>query len=193
MLTLDRARSVPTNPTVTDILKIQPEIRREPVNKPMLGVPKHRKRGVSMDASAPPLEAFSDTEGASSPSKVDAVPSPPMPGLGALGVHEPYVRSLVRHTRDWPKDGINFMDMSPLLADMRGLKHCVDCLVERYSGGGCLTHVAGVDARGFTLGCARTLCVSFLAFVRKHRRRDCTDFVMLQNDAHFCDAKWLTQ
>lgn len=116
-----------------------------------------------MDATAPPLEAFSDTEGSAAPTKHNDVPQPPMPRLGSLGVHEPYVRSLVRYTNDWPKKGVTFMDMSSLLADSRALKNCIDSLVERYSGG-YLTHVAGIDARGFTIGCARTFSFTFTSF-----------------------------
>lgn len=114
-----------------------------------------------MGATAPPPEAFSEGEGAIGDSVAaalkhhESVPSQPMPGLGALGVHEAYVRSLVRRTLDWPKKGTAFLDMNPLLADPRALKQCIDSLAERY-GGGFLTHVAGIDARGFTVGCACT-------------------------------------
>lgn len=107
-----------------------------------------------MEATAPPLEAFTEGEG------VKPLPDPPLPELGALGVHEPYVKSLVRESKNWPKQGVTFLDMSLVLADARALKQCVDCLVERYSGG-YLTHVAGIDARGFTLGCACKLFVCF--------------------------------
>lgn len=89
------------------------------------------------------------------------MPAPPAPGLGSLKVHEPYVRSLVRRVQDWPRPGVAFLDVNPLLADSRALKNCIDCLVERY-GGGYISHVAGVDARGFTVGCARTLSTILL-------------------------------
>ena len=124
-------------------------------------------------ATAPPPEAFADIEGnadaaATTPAaaaaaaaaaatlkRMGSVPLQPMPGLGVLGVHEAYVRSLVRRAPDWPKKGTAFLDMNPLLADARALKQCIDSLAERY-GGGFITHVAGIDARGFTIGCART-------------------------------------
>lgn len=111
-------------------------------------------------ATAPPPEAFSEGEGIGEGDlKHDIVPAPPMPGLSALGVHEAYVRSLVRRTPDWPRKGVAFLDMNPLLADSRALKQCIDSLAERY-GGGYLTHVAGIDARGFTIGCACKLLFS---------------------------------
>lgn len=111
----------------------------------------------AVGATAPPLEAF-ESDGNSKraeggAAKLDQLPALTRPGLGALGMHEPYVRSLVRRTPDWPREGVNFLDMSPLLADSRALKLCVDCLAERYRGAG-ITHVAGIDARGFTIGCA---------------------------------------
>lgn len=113
-----------------------------------------------VSATAPPPEAFADTEGngdaAAALKRLGSTPLQPMPGLGVLGVHEAYVRSLVRRTPDWPKKGTAFLDMNPLLADARALKQCIDSLAERY-GGGFITHVAGIDARGFTIGCARTL------------------------------------
>lgn len=70
-----------------------------------------------------------------------------------LGVHDEYARSLVRQTVDWPRPGVTFLDISPLLCDPRAFRYCVDALVARYAGVG-VTHVAGVDARGFIFGSA---------------------------------------
>lgn len=70
-----------------------------------------------------------------------------------LGVHDEYARSLVRQTVDWPRPGVTFLDISPLLCDARAFRYCVDALVARYTGVG-VTHVAGVDARGFIFGSA---------------------------------------
>lgn len=112
---------------------------------------------TSLEATAPPPEDFSDNEDPKRPE----IPAPPMPRLGSLGVHEPYVRSFVRKTPNWPREGVTFLDISSLLADVRALRHCIDSLAERY-GGGHLTHIAGIDARGFTLGCARKLLVQVL-------------------------------
>lgn len=110
---------------------------------------------TAFEATAPPPEDLSDNEDAARPK----IPAPPMPRLGSLGVHELYVRSFVRQTPNWPREGVTFLDISSLLADARALRHCIDSLAERY-GAGHLTHIAGIDARGFTLGCARKLPVN---------------------------------
>lgn len=107
----------------------------------------------SADASAPPPEAFDSNGAVATVVARDAMHVHHRGGLGMLGVHEPYVSSLVRKTENWPRQGVSFLDMSALLADSRALKFCIDALAERYGGGG-ITHVAGIDARGFTVGCA---------------------------------------
>lgn len=108
-------------------------------------------------ATAPPPEAFSEVNEDGAPvTPENQLVHPPVPGEGALGVHEPYVRSLVRKAPGWPSPDITFLDLSPLLADVRALRHCVDSLAARYSAAG-MSHVAGVEARGFTFGCACTL------------------------------------
>lgn len=79
-----------------------------------------------------------------------------VPGCGPLNVHEPYVRRFVHRTPDWPQPTVDFLDLSPLLADARAFRLCVDSLVARYADLR-LSHVAGIDARGFTVGSACTL------------------------------------
>lgn len=120
----------------------------------------------AVGASAPPLEAFEPDgickQAEKDVAKLGQLPALTQPELGALGMHEPYVRSLVRRTPNWPREGVTFLDMSPLLADSRALKLCVDCMAQRYGGAG-ITHVAGIDARGFTVGCA---CKSLRFFFR---------------------------
>lgn len=75
--------------------------------------------------------------------------------LGTLGTKEGRVRALVRRSENWPRQGTNFLDITPLLCDAAALAACVDALVQRYKSS--VTHVAGIDARGFPLGCAGTL------------------------------------
>ena len=106
-----------------------------------------------MNATAPPAEVVTEADTNPRRTSSNSVPPPPMPDVGALGPHEAYVRSLVRSTTDWPRPGITFMDLSPLYANSRGLRHCIDSLAERYSGG-FVTHVAGIDARGLPVACA---------------------------------------
>ena len=55
---------------------------------------------------------------------------------------------LVRAIEDFPKPGISFKDISPLLGDPHGLAAAVAGLAEPYRGAG-ITKVVGMEARGF--------------------------------------------
>jgi adenine phosphoribosyltransferase len=60
-------------------------------------------------------------------------------------------RSLIRDVPDFPKPGIMFKDITPLLASPRALHIVLDGIAERFIG----EHVdviAGVEARGFIFG-----------------------------------------
>ena len=61
--------------------------------------------------------------------------------------------ALIRDVPDFPKPGILFKDITPLLADPAGFAWVVETLAApwRQAGVGC---VAGVEARGFILGAA---------------------------------------
>lgn len=58
------------------------------------------------------------------------------------------VRRLTRTVADFPVDGVQFADLSPVFADGPALAHVVAALA---AGGPC-DLVAGIDARGFLLG-----------------------------------------
>lgn len=62
-----------------------------------------------------------------------------------------YVRKTIRSVPDWPKPGITFRDITPVLQDPRSFRVLVDLFVYRYMRHR-LDLVAGVDARGFILG-----------------------------------------
>ncbi len=64
------------------------------------------------------------------------------------------VASLMRQVPDFPEPGIQFKDLTPLLADAKGLSAVTDALAAA-AGGADL--VAGIDARGFLLGAAVAL------------------------------------
>jgi adenine phosphoribosyltransferase len=66
---------------------------------------------------------------------------------------EALCRSLIPSTPDWPKAGINFLSVCPLLADGRTLSLLVGLLRDRFAERN-ITHIAGIDARGFPIGCA---------------------------------------
>jgi adenine phosphoribosyltransferase len=61
------------------------------------------------------------------------------------------VASLMREVPDFPEPGIQFKDLTPLLADAHGLATVTDALAETARGADL---VAGIDARGFLLGAA---------------------------------------
>ena len=63
---------------------------------------------------------------------------------------------LKRHIRsipDWPKKGILFRDITPLLADPKAFTAAVDALCAGFTGVG-IEYVAAVEARGFIFGAA---------------------------------------
>jgi adenine phosphoribosyltransferase len=68
------------------------------------------------------------------------------PGNGDVSA---LIDSLTREVADFPEPGIQFKDLTPVLADAKGLAAVTDALAEIASGADL---VAGVDARGFLLG-----------------------------------------
>jgi adenine phosphoribosyltransferase len=62
-----------------------------------------------------------------------------------------YARSFIRDVPDFPKPGILFKDITPLLADPRAFHIVLDTLAERFIGDH-VDAVVGVDARGFIFG-----------------------------------------
>jgi adenine phosphoribosyltransferase len=56
--------------------------------------------------------------------------------------------SSIRNIPDWPKPGIQFKDITTLLADPKGLQMCVEGLVAPFRGAG-VDMVLGTEARGF--------------------------------------------
>ena len=55
---------------------------------------------------------------------------------------------LIRDVPDFPKPGIVFKDITPLLGDARGLAVVVDRMAEPFIGQG-VTKVVGIESRGF--------------------------------------------
>ena len=75
------------------------------------------------------------------------------------------IESLTREVADFPEPGIQFKDLTPVLADPRGLAVVTAALAEHAEGA---ELVAGIDARGFLVGgaVANKLGIGVLA-VRK--------------------------
>jgi len=59
----------------------------------------------------------------------------------------------IRAIPDWPKKGILFRDITPLLADPKAFPATVDALCAPFFGHG-VQYVAAVEARGFIFGSA---------------------------------------
>jgi adenine phosphoribosyltransferase len=60
---------------------------------------------------------------------------------------------LIRDIPDWPKPGILFRDITPLLADAQVLRQGVEAMCSPYFDAG-ISDVAAVEARGFIFGIA---------------------------------------
>lgn len=61
------------------------------------------------------------------------------------------IDALIREVPDFPEPGVQFKDLTPLLADRRGLAAVTGALAEVADGADL---VAGIDARGFLLAAA---------------------------------------
>jgi adenine phosphoribosyltransferase len=60
---------------------------------------------------------------------------------------------LVRDVPDFPRPGIMFKDITPLLADAEAFGECIDALCEPWRGQG-IAAVCGIESRGFIFGAA---------------------------------------
>ena len=66
-------------------------------------------------------------------------------------MHHDVLLHAIRTVPDFPQPGIQFKDITPLLADPRLLPLAVDALAAPFHGQG-ITKVVGVESRGFILG-----------------------------------------
>jgi adenine phosphoribosyltransferase len=70
--------------------------------------------------------------------------------MAAEGIElQRYIRSIP----DWPKKGILFRDITPLLAEPKAFTAAIDALCAGFTDMG-IDHVAAVEARGFIFGAA---------------------------------------
>ena len=60
------------------------------------------------------------------------------------------LKSVIRDIPDFPKEGIIFKDITPLLANASAFKTTIDLLKDRYKDKG-VTQVVGIEARGLLL------------------------------------------
>jgi adenine phosphoribosyltransferase len=78
------------------------------------------------------------------------------------------IRAVIRDVPDFPKPGIIFKDITPLLADARLFSATTTAMAEPFAGRG-ITHVVAIESRGFILGApvAQTLGAAFVPVRKK--------------------------
>ena len=76
------------------------------------------------------------------------------------------LKGYIRDIPDFPKPGIIFRDITPLLADAEAFRAMVDAITEHYRGSADM--VLGIESRGFIIGAPVAYALgSGLAVVRK--------------------------
>jgi len=66
------------------------------------------------------------------------------------------IAAAIRNVPDFPKPGIQFKDITPVLADARLFAGAIDLLTEKFRPGS-VDAVVGIDARGFIFAAAAAL------------------------------------
>ena len=66
---------------------------------------------------------------------------------------EAALRKRIKDLPDYPKKGVIFRDITPLLKDREGFRLCVDELAKRLDPDG-IDYVVGIESRGFIVGAA---------------------------------------
>ena len=85
----------------------------------------------------------------------------------SMATQEPNLRRFVRDVPDFPKPGILFRDVTPLLANPRAFRAAVDTLAAPFRGDK-VDRVLGIESRGFILGAPVALALGAgLVIVRK--------------------------
>jgi len=87
-------------------------------------------------------------------------------------MHDPItqLKALIRDIPDFPKPGVLFRDITPLLADPRGLAMSIELLANPFRGKG-IDVVVGAESRGFIFGTAVACAISAgFQLVRKPKK-----------------------
>jgi adenine phosphoribosyltransferase len=66
------------------------------------------------------------------------------------------IKAAIRNVPDFPKPGIQFKDITPVLADPRLFAGAIDLLTEKFKPGS-VDMVVGIDARGFIFAAAAAM------------------------------------
>ena len=89
-----------------------------------------------------------------------------------------HLKKLIRDVPDFPKPGILFRDISPLLADAGGLALAIELLANPYRGKG-IDVVVGAESRGFIFGAAVACAISAgFQLIRKPNKLPCKRVAM---------------
>jgi len=78
---------------------------------------------------------------------------------GGTSVSRMDLRPLIRDVPDFPKPGIMFKDITPLLGNAAALAHAIDVIATAHQGKG-ITKVVGIESRGFIIAPAVALRLS---------------------------------
>jgi adenine phosphoribosyltransferase len=70
-----------------------------------------------------------------------------------------HLKQLIREVPDFPKQGINFFDITTLLKDKDGFRETIDALKSQYVGKA-IDLVAGIEARGYFFAPAVALALN---------------------------------
>jgi len=87
-------------------------------------------------------------------------------------MHDPVtqLKNLIREIPDFPKPGVLFRDITPLLAHPAGLAMSIELLANRYRGQG-IDIVVGAESRGFIFGTAVACAISAgFGLIRKPKK-----------------------
>ena len=66
---------------------------------------------------------------------------------------ESLIKSKIREIPNWPKKGVNFKDITPLIEDRKSFKAVIDTLARPYLDKK-IDKIVGIDARGFIFAAA---------------------------------------
>lgn len=66
------------------------------------------------------------------------------------------LKKFIRDVPDFPKPGIIFKDITPLLGDKDAFAALIDALADKYKNAG-ITKICGIESRGFIIGSALAL------------------------------------
>lgn len=112
-----------------------------------------RKRAIRSSKKPVPVRRAPTPRGVDREAKALKAKLPAQNRAAADGILDriAYVRGLIREVPDFPRPGILFRDITPLIADPRGFHMVLDALAERFVGEH-VDAVVGIESRGFIFG-----------------------------------------